>query len=326
MFLLRRNIRTIATTAYAEPVVVHPPSVLRRAVGDIHVRAGTQLNCGGLAVVTMDFAPLPAEAATPFEFTSDLGPEELPGELAAALRTGAQETLAEGRGEDPVRVRVRLRRALVHPVDANEFRFRQAGRIAAMEALKRAGTVPPAWTRREYPPRPHALFFGGGYGGCCAVPVGDYWNFSTYWLAELWRRHDGPAPPLPYRGYELTLRLPQESGPAPAGPPGWGFQLLAYLGFFGWNAAPAVGDGRWLDLGEWINFSGHTELTGLTFVRDRLLRDTDTPNGRADFLLAVGVTAAEMAWMERDGARAVLDTLAARDPLLITDPDRLSLA
>ncbi|MGI8333225.1 suppressor of fused domain protein [Actinomadura scrupuli] len=300
-------------------MVSPPESALPRALRDVHVRAGTPTNCGGIALVVLDVEPPAAGAAQApgWEFVSDLAPGELPEEYVAELREGVREAVEES----SVAVRVRLRRALDHP-DSRESRFRQAGRLVVLEALKHAGGVP-AWAAREVPPRRERPSFGGGYNGCCVSAAGDHWGFTTYWLAELWRRRDPPVARRPSRGYELTLRVPRH--PDDARPPGWGFTLLNTLEFTGWNQHHTVGDGRWLDLGRPLARGRATELTGLAFVDDPLSPGTDGPHGRADFLLAVGVTAAEMAWMERDGVGAVLGELSAGDPLLITDLGRPSV-
>jgi hypothetical protein len=65
-----------------------------------------------------------------------------------------------------------------------------------------------------------------------------------------------------------------------------------------------------------------TGLTVFAFTVDPQLGTIDTPNGKVIFYQAVGVTAAEKEQMLATSTRAVLDTLAVGNPLLITDPAR----
>lgn len=96
--------------------------------------AGNQTGCGGWARVTLDLEREPAAYA----FLNSLGTDVLDASLATALEEGVREALA---GEART---VRVHRAWVHEVDANEWVFREAGRRAVTEALaaERAGGQP----------------------------------------------------------------------------------------------------------------------------------------------------------------------------------------
>ncbi len=87
--------------------------------------AGSQTGCGGWARVTLD---LEREPGT-YDFLNSLGKDVLDDGLAEALEEGVREGLA---GEART---VRVHRAWVHEVDANERVFREAGRKAVTEAL-----------------------------------------------------------------------------------------------------------------------------------------------------------------------------------------------
>jgi hypothetical protein len=76
--------------------------------------------------------------------------------------------------------------------------------------------------------------------------------------------------------------------------------------------------------------TGHPDLegappAGLTVyavTTDPQLGEISTPNGRVEFLQVVGVTVAEKEQMLASSTDAVLATLAASNPLLLTDPAR----
>ncbi|MEU1332822.1 LLM class flavin-dependent oxidoreductase [Streptomyces sp. NPDC005865] len=102
--------------------------------------AGNQTGCGGWARVTLDVERRrgsgAGEGAGTYSFVNPLGADHLEDEFAAALEEGVREGLA---GEART---VRVHRAWVHAVDANESVFRRAGREAVTKALaaERAGT------------------------------------------------------------------------------------------------------------------------------------------------------------------------------------------
>ncbi|MEV7192372.1 LLM class flavin-dependent oxidoreductase [Streptomyces sp. NPDC093510] len=90
--------------------------------------AGNQTSCGGWARVTLDVGREPGTYA----FDNPIGTDILDAGLADALEAGVREGLA---GEART---VRVHRAWVHAVDANERVFHRAGRDAAAAALAAA--------------------------------------------------------------------------------------------------------------------------------------------------------------------------------------------
>ena len=111
-------------------------------VRGVHVTAGTHTNCSGFARAVADFEPQ-ADPAEGFTFVVAL--EERPGryrddELEAwcceHIERGVRTELAEHFGAVLPAVRVTLRRVLIHPVDSNERRNHQAGRMLVQEALQ----------------------------------------------------------------------------------------------------------------------------------------------------------------------------------------------
>jgi hypothetical protein len=108
----------------------------------VYVRHYVSLACGLFAIAWADFEPLPEEAVDDFEFVvAELALERepewsVPPELAVAFGDGVGGLLIEeGEGHLIFRTRVMLRDAIWHPADSNMYSFREAGRLAAREAL-----------------------------------------------------------------------------------------------------------------------------------------------------------------------------------------------
>lgn len=161
--------------------------------------------------------------------------------------------------------------------------------------------------------------------GCSAYAAADHWHYVTYGLSELYDKNPEADPERSGWGFELTLRV---AGRDQTGtPPGWPFTVLNQVANFINTNGVLIEDGHRMDMRQPI--TGHPEtdgpatgLTAFAFTVDPQLGTIETPNGRVIFYQAVGVTAGEREQMLGASTRAVLDTLAARNPLLITDPGR----
>jgi hypothetical protein len=111
------------------------------AIRDVLVRSGTQTGCGGLASALVDFEP-----SSSFSFVSQVDAEEssparhsedLASLCISHFENGIRAALAEASGGRLPPVRVVLRRILVHEIDSNARRNRDAGELAVAEALRR---------------------------------------------------------------------------------------------------------------------------------------------------------------------------------------------
>ena len=111
---------------------------------------------------------------------------------------------------------------------------------------------------------------------------------------------------LPHR--QLTLLVPAGEGP----PPAWAFELL--LGV----ARTEQAAGRALHAGARLAPGGPVDGAGSGLVAVALRDDPVAP----DLLQVVAITAGEHALMGRVGTALVLEKLADRDLLLVTDPAR----
>jgi hypothetical protein len=111
--------------------------------GTIVARAGTQTNCAGIAAIRVritliaragiDFLPLEEECNG--EADGVVPGTAIPAVYRAAIFKGAQKAYEES--GLPEGIQFALIEALVHPVDANERKFMEVGRLAITGWLER---------------------------------------------------------------------------------------------------------------------------------------------------------------------------------------------
>jgi hypothetical protein len=100
------------------------------AARDIKVRYGNQTGCGGLAIARVDVEPAAENAVV--DAVSEVDDRELVDMCVASLAEGVAEEL-RARQLPPVRVVVRW--VLAHPVDSNEYVYREVGRRVVRAAV-----------------------------------------------------------------------------------------------------------------------------------------------------------------------------------------------
>jgi hypothetical protein len=142
--------------------------------------------------------------------------------------------------------------------------------------------------------------------------------FVTYGLSELFgKESDDPA--VSGWGLELTMRVPGSGSE----PPAWPRVLLDQLAGYVYSSAAPFAAGHRFDARQPITGGKpKTRLTAVAFAVDPQLGGIDTPNGRVEFLVVVGISADELARMKASSTAEVLEELANENPLLTTDPNR----
>jgi hypothetical protein len=83
--------------------------------------------------------------------------------------------------------------------------------------------------------------------------------------------------------------------------------------------------GHHIDCNGPIALDETTDLTAILFTTDPKLGDMDTAHGHMQFLQIVGITADELDATQEWDTHGLTDVLAADNPLLVTDLQRLSL-
>jgi Suppressor of fused protein (SUFU) len=160
--------------------------------------------------------------------------------------------------------------------------------------------------------------FGSPLQGASAYPEADHWHFVTYGLTELFVKESDDSEISGF-GYELTMRVRRDGEEQP---PDWPFALLASVA----AAARAGHDfsvGHRLQVGGPITGAPGCVMEAIAFTSDPSLPIwTPSPHGSFEFYALVGVTPQELSEMQATSTAAVLERLAAANPLLITDPRR----
>jgi len=158
------------------------------------------------------------------------------------------------------------------------------------------------------------LAFGSPLEGLSAYRGPNWWHFVTYGLTELYAKEsDNPA--LSGWGYELAMRAPVSEVA-----PEWPFGVLASLAGLTQSKGIVFGSGHRLETGHPL--AGlPTKLTAVAFTLDPQLGSIDTPHGKVDFLLVIGITTDELARMKATTTAAILEDLQ-RSTALVTDPSR----
>jgi hypothetical protein len=136
-----------------------------------------------------------------------------------------------------------------------------------------------------------------------ALDSPPHWHCVTVGLADL--------------GFELTLRLPRSK----PDPPQWAVDLLANLGAYVFRTGREFAAGHHIDLRGPMKLDEPTEITAAAIVADPGL---EMWRG-VEFLQLVGLTADELELCRSWRTDAVIELLAANDPLLITRLERRSL-
>jgi hypothetical protein len=153
---------------------------------------------------------------------------------------------------------------------------------------------------------------GGALRGIVVHRGDDVLHLVTVGLAGRVPQGRDGAPAGAPLGHELTVLLPSSDEP-----PGWAFALLDGA------ARTALAVGRPFHAGARMAPGGPVDGAGSGLVAVGVRADPVLPEvGTTDVLQLVSVTAGEYLLMQRVGTALVLDRLAARDPLLRTEPSR----
>lgn len=148
-----------------------------------------------------------------------------------------------------------------------------------------------------------------------------HWHFVTYGLSELFEK-TSPDPDVSGFGFELTLRVPRSEGEAT--PPAWALRTLQALGGYVLRTGRSFDTGHRADLGGPIAQGLPTALTCMACVPDAMLGKIAGPFGSVLFLQVVGLTADEMAAMQRLDYEGVVNLVRELDFHGLTDPGRAS--
>jgi hypothetical protein len=151
-----------------------------------------------------------------------------------------------------------------------------------------------------------------------------HFHYVTYGFSELFYDEEAVGADFSKFGFELTFRL--TATPEEKDPPSWPIGLLQNI------AKYVFGSGNYFEAFHYMPANGpimlgsDTDITALAFRVDPELGVMQTPHGEVQFLQACGITTAEYETLKasKGTAEALVGSLAAADPMLITDLARRS--
>lgn len=146
-------------------------------------------------------------------------------------------------------------------------------------------------------------------------------HLVTYGLSELYEK-ESETPDVSGWGIELTFRV---AGDWTGERPDWAINILARMANQVDETRVPFRPGYRIDAGGPLGPGARTTVTALAVTADPQLGEIETVHGRVQFLQVVGLTSDELALARRWRTSGILEALAERDPLLITDPNRSSI-
>jgi hypothetical protein len=163
--------------------------------------------------------------------------------------------------------------------------------------------------------------------GISAYPRTDpvpHWHFVSYGMSELYEKAEESDPEESGWGFEFTFRLVRD--PAETRPPVWAAALMQNLGRYVFTS------GNWFEAGHHMDVNGpiaasreDSAIRAIMFAEDPELGTISTPHGRLQFLQVIGLAREEYEAARQWNTMALLEVLAPRLPLYVTDIDRPSL-
>jgi suppressor of fused-like protein len=150
-----------------------------------------------------------------------------------------------------------------------------------------------------------------------------HWHIVTYGMSDLYTEEYDTPGELGW-AFEFTFRV--RRAPDEDQPPMWAAALLQNLGRYVVRSGNAFAPGHHVDTNGPIRLGRDTRIRAIAFTTDAELGTVDTPHGRLLFLQVVGITTGEYAAMRAWHTDRVLELIASRYPLLVTDLDRPSLS
>jgi suppressor of fused protein SUFU len=158
---------------------------------------------------------------------------------------------------------------------------------------------------------------GQGLYGLSAYRCASSWRLVTFGMTELFSK-DGDDLEVSGWGYELTMLVPRDAEQ----PPPWSLRLLERLADYVFTSGSPFAEGHRMNPGGPITGQPDTRLQAVAFAADPQLPSISSAFGAARFLTVVGITADELERMKATTTATVLHELAARLPMLVTDPTR----
>ncbi|SFA99788.1 MULTISPECIES: suppressor of fused domain protein [unclassified Bacillus (in: firmicutes)] len=168
-----------------------------------------------------------------------------------------------------------------------------------------------------------AIFGGDQYldGYSIFESSNDYKHILTYGLSELYVNEEAFEGKWSGWGYEMTIKLKEESNEDCL----WAINMLANLARYTYTQERffepmqfVAGNGKSIHLGV------ESAITALLVVNDTEAMSIDTVHGKVDFLQLVGITQRELEVLKEDNTKApkLVENMKRENPNLVTDMKR----
>ncbi len=149
-----------------------------------------------------------------------------------------------------------------------------------------------------------------------------HFHVVTYGFTELFDKDSDDLDVSGY-GFELSLRIARCAGDDLE--PTWAIELVRSLAGYVFATGNRFAIGHSLAPRTPLAPGHETAIAALAFADDPELGDIQSDHGRAEFLEVVGITADEHALVQDWSTESLVELLAARSPLLVTDLARRSI-
>ncbi len=180
--------------------------------------------------------------------------------------------------------------------------------------------------------RADARLPGEGIWGITAYPNTEtpqpHWHLVTYGFSNVFESHPTPDEDDIWTDFEWTFRVAADidlTEPLAPQVPTWSLLLMQRLGDLVFSGRDMLDAGHRIQVGGPITLGEpQTDLTAIMFGEDPQLTQVDTGFGHLRFVQLVGVTSDRVAAAQSlangvSGTFRILESMAASNPLLITD-------
>ncbi len=149
-----------------------------------------------------------------------------------------------------------------------------------------------------------------------------HFHFVSYGFTELYEKQSDD-PEVSGFGFELTFRLARAADEDT--PPPWALNLLQNLARYVFKSGNTFSAGHKMNLNGPIALGHDTAIAAIAFTTDPELGVIESPFGIAEIVQIVGITFDEYELAIRWDTAAMLEVLAQRSPLFVTDLGRTSM-
>lgn len=147
-------------------------------------------------------------------------------------------------------------------------------------------------------------------------------HFCTYGFSSLYYDEESCGRESSGFGFELTFRLASPLPPLEESD--WVLNLLNNLARYVFKSKRWFEPNQWIPAGGPIRADYPTNLVGLVFLQDPVLKEIETPHGRVEFVQIFGITSGELEAIKtkKITCEEFIEEQRRSNSLMVTDLDR----